>query len=200
MAVTRGESQRQTRERLVCAAMEAVAQHGYAGSSIGTIVDKAGFTKGAFFSNFDSKDAILLELLERHYAAELEGLSAMLDSGMDAEALSEAIGDYIDQLAANVNWVILGIELALRASRDPAFAERFAAVRSTFTQALGALLAQMFERAGRRLPGPPGDIGSLVLSVVQGLALTAAAGTPEPTPSRSFRLMMQSLMATSPPL
>ena len=68
---SREESQRQTRERLLDTALQVVACKGYDGSSIGGIVEAAGFTKGAFFSNFDSKDALLLEIMQRHYDAEL---------------------------------------------------------------------------------------------------------------------------------
>lgn len=50
----------QTQERLIEAALEVFAKTGVAGASVEQICEAAGFTRGAFYSNFDSKDALLL--------------------------------------------------------------------------------------------------------------------------------------------
>ena len=55
----------QTQQRLLDAAFRVLASDGFAGASIETIVAEAGFTRGAFYSNFDSKDALVLAAIER---------------------------------------------------------------------------------------------------------------------------------------
>ena len=200
MVVSREESQRQTRERLLTTALQMVACKGYDGSSIGTIVEAAGFTKGAFFSNFESKDAMLLEIMQRHYDAELIELTSIMDSKGSHADPSGAMDAYVDQLVSNSQWGALSVELSLRAGRNAAFAAKFGPVRQRFAAALGALIERMFTAEGRALPLPREQIGSLVLSLVQGLSLAAASGIKQPSGSRTMNLVLDGLIRAAPPV
>ena len=200
LVVSREESQRQTRERLLATALQVVACKGYDGSSIGTIVEAAGFTKGAFFSNFESKDAMLLEIMQRHYDAELVDLTAIMDGAGCAADPSGAMDRYVDQLVRNLQWGALSVELSLRAGRDAAFAARYGPVRSRFAGALGALVERMFTAEGCVMPLPREQIGSLLLAFVQGLSLAAASGVAEPSGSRAVNLFINGLIAGAAPL
>src|SRR5258705_2961093 len=53
--LTRAEQQTVTRERLLAAAEQVIARHGYGGASIDLITAEAGYSKGAIYSNFKSK-------------------------------------------------------------------------------------------------------------------------------------------------
>jgi len=74
----RGE---ETRYRILKAAEESFAQHGYDGTAVAQICHRAGVTKGAFYHHFPSKQALFLELLNRWLA----GLDARLDTACAAE-------------------------------------------------------------------------------------------------------------------
>jgi AcrR family transcriptional regulator len=58
--LTRAEQQALTRERLLAAAERVLARHGYGGASIDLITAEAGYSKGAIYSNFESKEAVFL--------------------------------------------------------------------------------------------------------------------------------------------
>ena len=73
--LTREESRAVTREKLLASAYEVMAREGYEGASIDRIAEEAGFSKGAFYSNFESKDEIFLELLETHLAGRRQARS-----------------------------------------------------------------------------------------------------------------------------
>ncbi|MGF6780147.1 TetR family transcriptional regulator [Paraburkholderia sp. GAS334] len=62
--LTREESRALTRQKLFAAAAKVFARDGFGAASIDRIVDEAGFTKGAFYSNFASKEDIFLQLVE----------------------------------------------------------------------------------------------------------------------------------------
>src|SRR5881409_2831591 len=67
--LTRTERQAQTRADLLEAAARVFARRGFAGASVEAIAAEAGFTRGAFYSNFSSKEELFAELLqERVYA------------------------------------------------------------------------------------------------------------------------------------
>ena len=62
---TRAEKKAATRERLLAAAARIATHDGFAGISLERVADEAGLTKGAIYSNFASKDDLLLEVAAR---------------------------------------------------------------------------------------------------------------------------------------
>lgn len=72
--LTRVQQQERTRERLIEAAADVFAEHGFEGASIDEITARAGFSRGAFYSNFTDKTDLLVTLSDRRvseYAAEV---------------------------------------------------------------------------------------------------------------------------------
>ena len=62
----------QTQQRLLDAAFRVLASDGFAGASIWTIVAEAGFTRGAFYSNFESKEELFAAVVDREMRRRLE--------------------------------------------------------------------------------------------------------------------------------
>ena len=56
----------ETREKLFEAAAEVFEEHGIGAASIEMIAAAAGLTRGAFYSNFDGKDDLIIAMLEDH--------------------------------------------------------------------------------------------------------------------------------------
>src|SRR6478609_1371282 len=61
-AATATRSRERTRRKLLDAAAQVFAEVGLDAASVEAVCDRAGFTRGAFYSNFDSKDELFLEL------------------------------------------------------------------------------------------------------------------------------------------
>ena len=78
--LSREQSQAQTRERLLEAARSLFVQRGFGGTSIRDIAEEAGYSQGAFYSNFPDKEALLLDLLRGHMEAEARQLATVFDS------------------------------------------------------------------------------------------------------------------------
>ncbi|WP_207850240.1 helix-turn-helix domain-containing protein, partial [Pseudomonas sp. 21_B] len=71
--LTREQSKDLTRERLLSAAHAIFTKKGYVAASVEDIASAAGYTRGAFYSNFRSKAELLIELLKRdHEEAEAD--------------------------------------------------------------------------------------------------------------------------------
>ena len=64
--LNREESRERTRNLLRRAAASHFAKHGFEGASVDQISEEAGFSRGAFYSNFADKEAIFLDLLVQH--------------------------------------------------------------------------------------------------------------------------------------
>src|SRR5258708_20431950 len=55
----------ETHDRIVDAAARAIQRHGYAGVGVADVMKEAGLTHGGFYAHFDSREALLVEALER---------------------------------------------------------------------------------------------------------------------------------------
>lgn len=76
--LTRHASQEQTRQRLLDAAVELFLEKGFAGASVEEIAERAGYSKGAVYSNFASKEDLALAVLDRRYNQQLEVLTTLI--------------------------------------------------------------------------------------------------------------------------
>ena len=69
-----------TREKLFEAAARVFEEQGIGGASIEAIAAAAGFTRGAFYSNFESKDELISAMLEEHLAQTIRRNLELLES------------------------------------------------------------------------------------------------------------------------
>lgn len=93
---TRAEQQAETRARLLEAAAEAFAAHGFEGASIDRITELAGYTRGAFYSNYSDKAELLLELSDARMASFAAILPDVLAAGQ-ADQVREVARWLVDQ-------------------------------------------------------------------------------------------------------
>ncbi len=139
--LTRAQSRQRTREALVTAAMGLVARSGYAGASVDAIAAQAGFTVGALYANFGTKQELFLAVFERHCAEELAALrelTATTDSV--AQLLAAVTARFADLDEAHREWWQLWAELWLFAQRNPHAAQRLATVQDETRQVIAEAL------------------------------------------------------------
>jgi len=75
----RGERKAQTRAALLSAAARVYARRGFAGATLDEVAAEAGFSKGAVYAHFGSKEKLLLALLAEHLAARISEQIALFD-------------------------------------------------------------------------------------------------------------------------
>ena len=169
---SRDLAQQQTREKLLSTAAKLVAAKGFGAVSIGDITSAAGFTKGAFYSNFESRDEMLLELMRQVH---LQQRTAMGE--LESAAPPENLANALDQLAeiairhANSPTASLLVgEMQLEARRNPASASR---VRAGFDDQLSRL-AEWIDAVLRSVERRPAlsslDLARTVMALSQGFA------------------------------
>jgi AcrR family transcriptional regulator len=173
--LTRKEKQAETRARLLDAAEQVFLRRGLQGSSVEEIAAEAGFTRGAFYSNFKSKDELFVELLQdrvyRRYARMAE--EAMEQPGTPRERLRWGIARMRDMYAEeDGDWLLrLWLECLTQAARD----DEFRKLAKTFWTGNRALLAaqskEQFEEAGREPPLPHDQIASAMIALDVGLVV-----------------------------
>ncbi|MDZ7895569.1 MAG: TetR/AcrR family transcriptional regulator [Sphingobium sp.] len=173
MPLTRKETQRQTRDRLIAAAHASIVEEGVAAMSIRNICGAAGHSQGAFYSNFASKDDLLVEVMQAHIQDEVTMLRDLVRraEGADIEATLQILAARLADLAAEARWSLLSIELHLNARRDPAFTERHREGKASCYRMFGELVADLTQRFGLRPALPPVQAGIGFYALWMGLAV-----------------------------
>jgi AcrR family transcriptional regulator len=173
--LTREEKRAQTRERLLEAAERVFLRRGLQGSSVEEIAAEAGFTRGAFYSNFKSKDELFVELLQtrvyRQYAEMAE--QAQEQPGTPRERLRWGIERVRDvQAGEEGRWLFrLWLECLTQAARD----EDFRKLAATFWSGNRAILAEqtkgVFKEIDRTPPLAARQIATAMIALDVGLAV-----------------------------
>ncbi|QRP47013.1 TetR/AcrR family transcriptional regulator [Amycolatopsis sp. FDAARGOS 1241] len=164
----------ETRRRVLDAAFEVFGEKGITATKLTEVAAAAGLTKGAVYSNFASKDELVLALMEEHAVHRLEAsLVGFAAAGDGATALAEVAAVLMHEMRADAVWHRLLAEFFAMAHHDAdrraALRERRRAVRQTIAAALDRLAAG-FEVT---LPLPSGELAVVLLALSNGLAVEA---------------------------
>lgn len=144
----------QTRERLLAAASEVFSAQGYGATSIGDVCDRAGFTRGAFYSNFDSLAEVLLALYEQQAALLIDEIDRSLGDVEDLDDASDVVDRIVGALRLDRDWLLLRIEFVAHAARDPEVGRLLIEQRASVRQAIAVPFQRLTDRLG---VGPSAD-------------------------------------------
>ena len=118
-----------TRRHLLDAAALVFARDGFHGASLDDVAATAGFTKGAVYSNFKSKDDLFLALLDQRAAREYALMSDALERGPDDSSRFDEASERVQIGSAfwDESWMTLYLEFILYALRNPEAREKLVA-------------------------------------------------------------------------
>lgn len=154
MTVNDTARRRATRARLVEAAIIEFGRNGIDATSIEQLCDAADFTRGAFYSNFSTKDDLCIDLA-RHVAEEAAArIRHELETMPETISPAEIVPRILDVARLSPESHATQVELALRAARHPEFAQRLMEVREELTPLYVELTEQVAARAGVRFLVP----------------------------------------------
>jgi AcrR family transcriptional regulator len=164
----------ETRQRLIAAGVRVFAARGISAASIEDIAEEAGFTRGAFYSNFADKDALIDEIYRDHGERTVSSMDALIAQISDPGELQSAATDMVPHRLAPLDAEpLLYTELLLYNLRDPSkrvlLAEQFSRTRAAIIR----VVETVAERQGRPMPRPSEEIADLLTALDTGVSLHA---------------------------
>ena len=169
--LTRQESRLETKTKLLDSAAQLFARGGYEGASVDLIAESAGYSKGAFYSNFESKEAIFLELLDVHKRREIDALAQLLAQDVPASELVSLIRNSESSRVSDFDFGLLSAEFQLQACRDKTFAKTYAKLHRTHVDTMAGLITKLFAKLDRIPPSQPKDLADIIMALTTGLSL-----------------------------
>lgn len=152
-----GRSRTNTRRRLLSAALDAFADNGFGRSTVESVCERAGFTRGAFYSNFGSLDELFLAMWQAQSEHLIGNLRAAIDIAADKSAdptLHDAVSQILAAIPVDDRWYRVSAEFSAHALRNPPLQQVIAAREEAIRAALLSLIAAQLERFGRRVDEP----------------------------------------------
>lgn len=166
------------------------ARRGIEGASLDEVAQTAGFTKGAVYANFSSKEELFLAMLDAHFDARLAELDRILSTEADPdEQAREAAQGLMDTLAREPERHRLFFEFAVHAARNDGFRVQLVERYRLLRERLADLLAQRVERLGIDPVVPPAEVAAMTFAMANGIALERLL-EPEAVPATLFGEMM----------
>ncbi|MER8044672.1 TetR/AcrR family transcriptional regulator [Streptomyces sp. NPDC094032] len=158
-----------TRAALLTAALETFAAYGFHAAKIEQICERAGYTRGAYYSNFASKEELFLALFDEHS----DRIVRRLAQSVDALGPEECTLERIAELAARVepderDWYLVSTEFTLHAIRDPQAAWVLARHDARLRAEIARGIELVLRRAGRELTVDADHFARLVVALREG--------------------------------
>ena len=164
-----------TRQRLLDAAAQVFAEVGLAAASVEAVCERAGYTRGAFYSNFDSKEELFLELtrqVSRERIAAVRARVSALESRDDQRQRPSGAVAIIEQVLDVSNDDRLGVllmsEIRIHALRNASFADAYLAQGEEMVDSVAQIVTDIAERRGLVLRVPANEAAQLMLMAWEG--------------------------------
>ena len=150
--MSRAERREQTRQELVSAAEACFVSRGFHASSVDEVAVRAGYTKGAVYSNFASKEDLFFAVYEHRVEQVLTEVVPDLRQAGAERAFDQLAAGALHRRDPDDGWRAVFFEFWAHVVRHPELRDRFAAIHARFLEPLAEAVQQLAEDRGLTLP------------------------------------------------
>jgi AcrR family transcriptional regulator len=190
------------RRRLLHAALTVFTERGYDGASLEHVAARAGFSKGAVYSNFASKDELFLALMDQQVRIRITAVREALQQPHEDAPTGQIVGDRLTAaLVEDRAWQLLFLDYVQRAAREPSVREEFTHHRRQIRRLIADAI-----REHTSTPEPTSDpvsasldadaLATTILALSNGLAIERIAD-PDLVPDQLLGRILQILQSAT---
>ena len=161
-----------TRQKLLDAAAQVFAEVGLDAASVEAICERAGFTRGAFYSNFETKDELFLELAgtvarERVQAVRARVLELEQEGGLSGmpEMATDIVQRVLDVSADDRLGVLLMNEIRIHSLRNPQLAAGYLAQEEEMRRSVAQIIEDVARAKSLSFRLPADEAARLLITV-----------------------------------
>jgi AcrR family transcriptional regulator len=170
--LTRAQKRERTYEGLISAAERLFVERGFHATSVDEIAFAAGYTKGAVYSNFESKEDLFFAVYERRADNGVREVERVLRENGPAEGLELLASDAARRRGgANDGWLAVYFEFWAHVVRRAELRERFAKIHGRVAEPMTAAVERLAEERGISMPVEARGLNVAMIAMVSGLSL-----------------------------
>jgi AcrR family transcriptional regulator len=194
--LTREEKKARTRAQLIDAAATVFARRGFVAASLDEVADEAGLTKGAVYSNFESKDDLFQAVMDDRLNEPMLHVADDLIGSTDSfqERAMKGARAFTDAVERERDVYLLGIEFDVYVARHPEYAPQFANRWREQFERIAGLIEEASKGNGVPLPMSAEEMAVVVTALSQGMTIRRLVN-PESVPDdllgRVYALLFQ---------
>lgn len=151
---TQSERSDAMRQRLIDATVKSLMADGFAGTTVSSIVRRAGVSRGAHVHHFPTKNALILEATEHLMRRAYRILGEMLLAIAEDEDRVQAVVDGAWQAIYGTRMFNAYFELMIAAQRDPELADSLRALSERTLRTIDGAIGHYFDRRGESAEHP----------------------------------------------
>ncbi|GAB3747717.1 TetR/AcrR family transcriptional regulator [Microlunatus parietis] len=175
----------QTQDKLMAAAVRVFAARGIIGASVEEISEEAGFTRGAFYSNFGDKDELVLALLKRQVEEQYAALEQIAELPLDPDrSLDDLISESLDVLQGaarpDPELILINQELMLYAARQRSVGRQYLTYQDECLARFRVLINDLLHKLGQEFTIDLDDAVTLCAAAHHQAHLLAALNNSRP--------------------
>lgn len=162
----------ETRQRLLDAALDVFADEGFGRSTVEQICDRAGFTRGAFYSNFSTMDELFLAMWEQRSQQMLADVRAVLaeEEAAGVRDVRAVVEHVLQAILVDDRWYRVTAEFTAHALRNPSLRSVMTAREDAIATALVPIMEALLRRVGRVVPDRDA-LGQALIAVHDGTSV-----------------------------
>ncbi len=161
----------ETQARLLAAAAQVFAERGFGRATVEHVCERAGYSRGAFYSNFDSLDGLFFALYGARSAELIDAVRRVVGVMPDELPLSAVLDRVIAVLPISRDSHLLNMEFAAHALRHSEVATALAAHRRAVRDALTPILRAGLTAADATFHGDFDHLARSLIVVQEGMFL-----------------------------
>jgi len=159
--------------RLIEAAETLFIRQGFDDTSVDDISELAGYSRGAFYSNFDDKGQIFLAVIDRRWPSVSKAIDDIFQKTSEPAERAAAVREWYSNQRRLKDFIALQMDFARRATKDRSVRKHVAELRRQELETVAAAVVRHFG-ASDRVPADRPEVLALVfLAVARGLAILA---------------------------
>ncbi len=170
--LTQEERKKETRQLLLESAVETFAQSGFHGASVDKIAENAGFSKGAFYAHFHSKEELFLAILEQQMQLHVNNVRQVIDQQQSLSHFIETMNEYfVSVRQENRTWSMLTMEFLLYAMREESVRHKWSNMITQAVEQISKAIEKLMSKEKHTSTLSATEMAWTILSLENGLAI-----------------------------
>ena len=190
--LTREESRAQTRATLIAVGRKHFLRFGLGGAVTEKIAEDAGYSRGALYSNFDSKEELFVAVIREEQTRRLDFFRSLLKDESSPKKRVKKLRDAIADLMTDHDWMVLRAEFEVGALRSENIRKSFVEAHREQLRDGGELVRDLLRSTGVTSTLTPDEFITVIINLAHGLAVTQRILGAELS-QKSTRSLIQSL-------
>jgi TetR/AcrR family transcriptional regulator, transcriptional repressor of aconitase len=170
--LTRDQRKAQTRERLIEVGRQHIIRHGLGDAVAERIAEDAGYSRGAFYANFEDKEDLFLAVVENDQAQRFRVFRAILEREKDCERLLQSLRESLVERVMDPEWIILQAEFEAGALRSEKIRRTYVDLHRRMLREGRQVMQEIMDVPGIHFALEPNDFLLTMLNFTQGMAVS----------------------------